>query len=65
MDENEEKKPRKPRSRERGPGKAGTHRISFAVSCQPEERDEVRAKAEELGMGISELVLEAVRAFRK
>ena len=60
-----EMKERKPRSRERGPGKAGTHRVSFAVSCQPDEREEIRAKAESLGMGISELVIEAVRAFRK
>ncbi|MCR5125091.1 MAG: hypothetical protein K6B43_07845 [Treponema sp.] len=64
MEENEEKK-RKPRSRERGPGKAGTHRVSFAVSCQPNERDEIREKAEALGMTISELVIESVRAFQK
>lgn len=52
---------RKPRSKERGPGKAGTHRVSFNVSCQPDERDAIRKLAKIKGMTISDLVLSLIR----
>lgn len=51
---------RKPRSRERGKGKKGTHRVSFSVSCQPDQRDRIKIKAEEMNMTISELVIKSV-----
>lgn len=35
-------------------------RISFSVSCTIEEREEIRRKAEESGMTISDLILQKV-----
>lgn len=42
-----ETRPRAKRSRERGPGKdnKGTRRVTFNVSCQPEELAQIREKA--------------------
>lgn len=51
---------RKPRSRERGKGKKGTHRLSFSVSCQPDQRDRIKVKAEEMDMTVSELIIKSV-----
>ncbi len=58
----ETQKTRAPRSRERGKGKhnKGTTRIFLAVSCQPQERDRIKAMAKEAGMQISAFVLSKV-----
>lgn len=56
-----QEKKRMPRSRERGPGKANTHRVSFSVSCQPEEREAIKKLAEKKGITISELVLSLIQ----
>lgn len=58
----EDEKTRKPRSRERGKGKhnKGTQRVMFQVSCQPEERERIKALAESQGKSVSALVLDAV-----
>lgn len=57
-----EVKTRAPRSRERGKGKdnKGTTRVVFQVSCQPEERERIRAMAEEAGTTVSALILRKV-----
>lgn len=53
-----EKKNRKPRSRERGPGKAGTHRTSFSVSCQPEELERLKILVAKSGKSTSRFLLD-------
>lgn len=58
MEETTEKKTRKPRSRERGPGKKGTHRTSFAVSCQPEELERLKKIVAKSGKTTSRFLLD-------
>lgn len=55
-----EKKERQPRSKERGPGKAGTHRVTFNVSCQPHELEQIKQLAITKGQTVSKMILEAV-----
>lgn len=57
-EETTEKKPRKPRSRERGPGKKGTHRTSFSVSCQPEELERLKKIVAKSGKSTSRFLLD-------
>lgn len=52
-------KTRKPRSRERGEGKhnKGTTRVLLQVSMQPDERDEIKARAKVSGMTTSAYIV--------
>lgn len=45
--------------RKKGSG-AGTRRVSFCVSCQPEELERIKAIAAETGKTVSRLLLDAV-----
>lgn len=50
-----------PAAGNRGGGRkpTGVRRVSFAVSCQPEERDEIRRLAKEAGKTVSAFLVEA------
>ena len=49
-----------PRSRERGKGKNnnGTTRVLFQVSCQPEEREQIKELAEKAGKTTSKFLVD-------
>lgn len=53
-------KARAPRSRERGKGKnnKGTTRVLFQVSCQPEEREQIKELAEKAGKTTSKFLVD-------
>lgn len=55
-----EVKARAPRSRERGKGKnnKGTTRVLFQVSCQPEEREQIKELAEKAGKTTSKFLVD-------
>ncbi len=55
-----ETKVRAPRSRERGKGKnnKGTTRVLFQVSCQPEEREQIKELAEKAGKTTSKFLVD-------
>ncbi|WP_288516651.1 hypothetical protein [uncultured Treponema sp.] len=55
-----EAKARAPRSRERGKGKnnKGTTRVLFQVSCQPEEREQIKELAEKAGKTTSKFLVD-------
>lgn len=55
-----EAKVRAPRSRERGKGKnnKGTTRVLFQVSCQPEEREQIKELAEKAGKTTSKFLVD-------
>lgn len=55
-----ETKVRAPRSRERGKGKnnKGTTRVLFQVSCQPEEREQIKEFAEKAGKTTSKFLVD-------
>lgn len=55
-----ETKARAPRSRERGKGKnnKGTTRVLFQVSCQPEEREQIKELAEKAGKTTSKFLVD-------
>lgn len=55
-----EAKFRAPRSRERGKGKnnKGTTRVLFQVSCQPEEREQIKELAEKAGKTTSKFLVD-------
>ncbi len=57
-----ENKERAPRSRERGKGKnnKGTTRVLMQISLQPDERERIKAMAEEAGTTVSALILSKV-----
>ena len=44
---------------------AGIRRVTFNVSCQPEERDELRRLAKEAGKTVSAFLLDAALPSRK
>lgn len=55
-----EAKARAPRLRERGKGKnnKGTTRVLFQVSCQPEEREQIKELAEKAGKTTSKFLVD-------
>lgn len=55
-----EAKARAPRSRERGKGKnnKGITRVLFQVSCQPEEREQIKELAEKAGKTTSKFLVD-------
>lgn len=55
-----EAKARAPRSRERGKGKnnKGTTRVLFQVSCQPEEREQIKELAEKASKTTSKFLVD-------
>lgn len=57
-----ENKARAPRSRERGKGKnnKGTTRVLMQISLQPDEREKIKAMAEEAGTTVSAFILSKV-----
>lgn len=57
-----EENKRAPRSKERGAGKnnKGTTRVSFSVSCQPEELVVLKQKAKESHKTVSKFLLDLV-----
>lgn len=57
-----ENKVRAPRSRERGKGKnnKGTTRVLMQISLQPDEREKIKAMAEEAGTTVSAFILSKV-----
>ncbi len=58
----EEAKTRAPRSRERGKGRnnKGTTRVLLQISLQPDERERIKAMAEEENTTVSALILRKV-----